>query len=497
MQKGRSEEGPAFIDMAQLTIVGLGPGDPGLLTLVAWEVLSQASEVYLRTLIHPAVTHLPTEPTYHSFDDLYEGANNFVAVYEGIVTRLLSRLEDGQEVIYAVPGDPLVGEGTVTRLLTACKERRISISIVHGVSFIEPVLAVLELDALDGLQVLDATELALAVHPPINPDYPALVAQLYSREVALDVKLTLMNQYPDHFVVHLVHGAGMSERYVEKIPLSDLDRSEAIDHLTTLYVPPLRPGEVVSLEGFQNTVARLRAPDGCPWDREQTHQTLRTHLMEEAYEVLAALDADDLDLLCEELGDLLLQIVLHSQVAVDEGEFYMADVIGRIDAKIKRRHPHVWGDLDVGNDPDQVLTNWEKIKTEERADEEKSLLDGVPKILPALAQSYAYDTRAARVGFDWPDEKGVVAKVLEEFEEVRTAATPGERFWEIGDLLLVVAVWARWMSINPEDALREANSRFYRRFVHIEKSVREQGRALTDLSFEELDSLWNDAKDAT
>jgi tetrapyrrole methylase family protein/MazG family protein len=483
--------------MAQLTIVGLGPGDPDWLTRAAWETLLLADEVYLRTRVHPTVAHLPAGPTYHDFDDLYEHAENFAAVYDAIVTRLLARLKDGRDVVYAVPGDPLVGEGTVTRLLAACQEGGPAIRVVHGVSFIEPVLAALGTDALDGLQILDATDVALATHPPINPDCPALIAQLYSRDLASDVKLTLMNQYPDEFPVHLVHAAGTKVQQVEAITLYALDRSDRIAHLTTLHIPALRPGAVVSFEGFQDTVARLRAPDGCPWDRQQTHQTLRTHLMEEAYEVLAVLDADDPDLLCEELGDLLLQIVLHSQIAVDEGEFRMADVIGRIDAKIKHRHPHVWGDMDVGGDSNQVLVNWEKIKAEERAGGGKGLLDGVPKALPALAQSHAYDSRAARVGFDWPDEEGVIAKVREEFEEVRAASTPEERFWEIGDLLFVVAVWARWMGIDPEDALREANGRFYRRFAHIEKSAREQGRALTSLSFEELDALWNDAKNVT
>ncbi len=483
--------------MAQLTIVGLGPGDPDLLTRAAWETLREAHEVHLRTRVHPTVAHLPAGPTYQDFDGLYEQAEDFAAVYEGIVARLFALLKGGRDVVYAVPGDPLIGEGTVTRLLAACKEHGMAVRIVHGVSFIEPVLAALGVDGLDGLQLLDATELALATHPPINPDYPVLIAQLYSRSLASDVKLTLMNQYPDEFSVRLIHAAGTQAEQVELTPLYALDRSEGIAHLTTLYVPALQPGAITSFEGFQDTIARLRAPDGCPWDRKQTHQTLRTHLMEEAYEVLAALDAGAPDLLCEELGDLLLQIVLHSQIAVDEGEFRMADVIGRIDAKIKHRHPHVWGDLDVGGDPDQVLVNWEKLKAEERAGEEKGLLDGVPKALPALAQSHAYDTRAARVGFDWPNEEGVIAKVTEEFEEVCAASTPEERFWEIGDLLLVVAVWARWMGINPEDALREANVRFYRRFVHIEKSAREQGRALTDLSFEELDALWNDAKNVT
>jgi tetrapyrrole methylase family protein/MazG family protein len=482
-----------------LTVVGLGPGDPGQITRAGWDALANARQVHLRTRLHPCVPDLPAGPTYHSFDHLYQQADHFGQVYERIVERLLALLEASDEVVYAVPGDPLVGEASVTRLLAACRERGIEARVVSGVSFIEPVLAALDLDALTGLQLLDATEVAAAHHPPINPDLPALIAQVYGRHLASDLKLTLMNQYPDEHPVRLVHAAGTDQQRIEDMALYQLDRSPATAHLTTLYVPPLKPapGAVTGFEGFQNTVARLRAPDGCPWDRQQNHLSLRRHLLEETYEVLAALDAEDADLLREELGDLLLQVVLHSQIAVDEGEFRMGDVIAMIDAKLKHRHPHVWGDVDVHGDPQRVLVNWEHLKAEERADQgqaERSLLDGVPKTLPALAQAHAYDTRAVRVGFDWPDQAGVLAKVHEEIEEVRAAQTPQEIAHEIGDLLLAIAVWARWLGVHPEDALRQANARFYRRFTYIERRAREQGRSLAEMSVDEMNALWDDAK---
>lgn len=477
-----------------VTIVGLGPGDPGQVTRQAWDILSQANEVYLRTRIHPTVPHLPSGPTYHSFDELYEQASDFDQVYEEIVERLVALAAESRDVVYAVPGDPLVGEGTVVRLIGVCRMKQIDWRVAHGVSFIEPALAALGLDGIDGIQLLDATDMMAAHHPQINPDRGALIAQVYSQPLASDVKLTLMNQYPDDHPVTLIHAAGTADERVEPLPLFEMDR-RPVTHLTTLYVPPL--DGVASFEGFQETVAHLRAPEGCPWDREQTHQSLRSHLIEEAYEVLEAIDAEDTDKLREELGDLLLQVVLHSQVAVDEGEFYMADVIRHIDAKLKRRHPHVWGEVDVQGDPEQVLTNWEQIKAKERSDsgqEERSLLAGVPKILPALAQAHEYDDRAARVGFDWPDEQGVIDKVREEMAELLEAATPEERLHEIGDLLFVVAVWARWLKINPEDALRAANRRFFERFSLVESQARRQGRSLREMSLEEMDVLWNSAK---
>ncbi len=481
-----------------IRIVGLGPGDPGQLTRRAWDVLSGASETYLRTRIHPTVEHLPEGPTYHSFDDLYESIDEFSQVYDTIVERLVEKAQVG-DVVYAVPGDPMIAEGTVTRLIAVCGVKEIAFEIIHGISFIEPTLAALELDGVTGLQILDATDLSAIYHPPVNPDAPALIAQLYGQHLASDVKLTLMNQYPDEHPVKLIHAAGTDQQRVEVVPLYEIDRGD-LAHLTTLYIPPFdsAPGAVTSFEGFQNTLAHLRDPEkGCPWDVKQTHESLRTNVIEEAYEVVDAIDSGEVDQMREELGDLLLLVAMQVQIAVDEGEFQMAEVIRQIDAKLKRRHPHVWGGLDVNGDVNQVFANWEEIKAQERKDKgqaEKSLLDGIPRSMPALAQSHEYDSRAVHVGFDWPDEKGVIDKVREEFDEVLEAVSPEEKFHEIGDLLLVVAVWARWMGINPEDALRAANCRFYERFSHIERRAREQGRELQKMTLEEMDELWNEAK---
>ena len=299
--------------------------------------------------------------------------------------------------------------------------------IINSVSFITPILVSLGMDALNGLQMADAMDIAAQYHPPLNPDVPAIIGQLYSRQVASEVKLTLMNQYPDDHPVKLMHAVGTDQERVETLPLYELDRRDDVSHLTSLYVPPLaQPG---AFETFQDTIAHLRAPDGCPWDREQTHQSLRRNLLEETYEVLDALDAEDADALREELGDLLLQIVLHSQIAVEEGEFSMSDVIASIDAKIKRRHPHVFGDVQVSGVGD-VVANWETIKKGERAENgngDKSALDGVPRDLPALAQAEAYSDRASRVGFDWPSVDGVLDKVAEEVREIRAANSDEER----------------------------------------------------------------------
>lgn len=480
--------------MPSITIVGLGPGNPQLLTREAWDILSAAREVYLRTARHPTVSGLPPGLVVHAFDDLYETSDDFEQVYARIAARVLELGARPEGVIYAVPGHPSVAESSVTLIRQGAAERGLPVRLIAGLSFIEPALEALGVDVLPQLQLADALELAARHHPTFHPDAPALIAQLYSAALASDVKLTLMNQYPDEHPVQLIHAVGTPDERVETLPLYELDRSPHIAHLTALYVPPLpRPS---GFESFQEIIAHLRAPEGCPWDREQTHLSLRRYLLEEAYEVLHALDAEDPDALRGELGDLLLQIVLHAQIATEEGAFTMADVLAEIQAKMIRRHPHVFGDVTVAG-AGEVVRNWEQIKAEERKDgppQANGVLGETPPGLPALAQAETYQKHAARVGFDWPDIAGVRAKVAEEIAEVEAATDDAGRAREMGDLLFTVVNWARWLKVEPETALREANARFAARFQKVEAAARAQGRSLTAMTLAELDTLWEQVK---
>lgn len=481
--------------MASITIVGLGPGDPALLTREAWDVLSGASEVYLRTTHHPTVAALPPSLRLQSFDSVYARIDDFEQVYQAIADEVLALGQRDEGVIYAVPGHPRVGETTVSHITGRAAAEGIPVRVVAGLSFVEPALTALAIDALDGLQIADAIDVAAQHHPALDPDRPALLGQLYSRALASDVKLTLLNQYPPEHAVKLVHAAGTPGKRVEALPLVEIDRRDDVSHLTALYVPPLlRTG---GFEAFQEIIAHLRAPDGCPWDREQTHQSLRQHLLEETYEVLDALDADDPDALREELGDLLLQVVLQTQVAIDADEFRMGDVIAGIREKLIRRHPHVFGEVDISGVAD-VIRNWDTIKREEQASGRQparpSILDGLPRGLPALAQAEAYGARAARVGFDWPDVSGVIDKVAEEVRELAASSNAESRMAEFGDLLFSLVNVARWLNIDPESALRAANTRWAARFHSIERAARDQQRSLNDMSLDELNRLWEAAK---
>ena len=480
--------------MSGITLLGLGPGDPAKLTREAWEVLGSAGEIWLRTSQHPTVAGLPPSIKVHSFDDLYDASDSFEAVYAAIVEKILELGARAEGVVYAVPGDPFMAEATCPEIARRARAAGLPLKVVSGVSFLEPVFAALGLDPYPHLTLLDALEVSQSHIPAFPADTPALIAQVYSRMVAAEVKVTLNTTYPDEHPVRLVHAAGTAAELVEDLPLYEIDRSEHIGLLTVLYVPPL--GEGSSFEAFQEIVAHLRAPEGCPWDREQTHQSLRSSLLEEAYEALAALDSDDPQKMAEEFGDLLLQIVLNAQISSEEGDFGMADVFKGIYDKLIRRHPHVFGETRVDG-VGSVLKNWEKLKAEERAvskEPEKGLLDGVPLALPALLQAQDYQDRAARVGFDWPELEGVLDKIAEEIQEFRQAAGQQELVDEMGDLIFSLVNLARWKKIDAESALRGTNMKFRQRFAYVEAGAKKQSRNLSDLSIEEMEALWQDAK---
>lgn len=480
--------------MPGITLLGLGPGNPDQLTREAWEVLTSAEEVWLRTRQHPTLTALPPAVHLYSFDNLYENGESFDQVYDAIVERVLELAHRPGGVIYAVPGHPFVAETTCPKIARLAREKGLVTRVVDGLSFLEPTFSALGLDPYPRLMLFDAMELSTAHVPAFPPDAPVLIAQIYSRLVASEVKMTLNELYPDEHPVRLVHAAGTKDELVEDLHLYEIDRSEHTGLLTSLYVPPL--GEGTSFESFQEIVAHLRAPDGCPWDREQTHESLRTHLMEEAYETLDAIDSGDFVAIQEELGDLLLQIVLHSQIATEEGEFTMNTVIKGIYDKIVRRHPHVFGEIQLDG-VEGVLQNWEKLKEAERKEDgkkEKGLLDGVPLAMPALSQAQEYQDRVARVGFDWPAVEGVLDKVIEEIGEIKSATNIEELGEEIGDLFFVLVNLARWNKVDAESALRETNLKFKRRFRYVEQGAKKQGRSLSDMTLEEMDVLWEQAK---
>jgi tetrapyrrole methylase family protein/MazG family protein len=253
-----------------------------------------------------------------------------------------------------------------------------------------------------------------------------------------------------------------------------------------------KPEKLDQFATLVDIIAKLRAPDGCPWDRKQTHASLRENLLEECYEVLEALDEGEPEKLCDELGDLLMQIVLHAQIAAEGGEFKLGDVIKGINAKLIHRHPHIFGLQKVKN-ADEVAHNWEVLKGEER-EAGTSILESVPKQMPALGYSQEVQRRVAQLGFDWEDVEGVIDKLVEEVREFKQTESSQQKAEEFGDILFTLVNVARRQGIDTEAALREANKRFYQRFNYMEEVCRQRGVNFGDLSFDEQNKLWEEAK---
>jgi tetrapyrrole methylase family protein/MazG family protein len=351
---------------------------------------------------------------------------------------------------------------------------------------LDSILTLLEMEAGSTLTIFDARQ-AVGLHlPPFPPDLPVLLLNLDEPDVLAAAKSILEAVYPPAHTIRLVEASGVQDSI-----LADLAAGRPP---VAILVPPVSGGH--SFEAFQEVIAHLRAPDGCPWDREQTHLSLRKHLLEESYEALAAMDAEDPAMMREEFGDLLLQVVLNAQIASEAGEFVMADVLRAIHDKIIRRHPHVFGELKLAGVED-VLQNWERLKADERrvsGQATKSLLAGLPAALPALTQAQEYQARAARVGFSWSELEQVLEKVREEIDEVQHVDDPRALTVELGDMLFALVNLARWKDVDAEAALREANARFRRRFEFVESAARVDGQNLSQLSADEMISLWQAAK---
>lgn len=483
--------------MGEIIIVGLGPGPWGMVSLETWEIIQQASILLLRTAKHPTVSELTARGVeFVSYDSIYDEQETFDDVYQMIASDCLQRAERGEKLVYAVPGSPLVAERTVMLIREQALERDITIRILPGMSFLEVLYVRLGIDPVTGITIIDAADI-----PALSPKHnlALVVTQLYNRQVASEAKISLMEFFGDEHPVTLVRNLGLPDEEILTVPLFELDRLAMIDHLTSLYIAPQQPKKAVQfqLDPVIDIMARLRSPGGCVWDIEQTHVSLRRYVIEEVHEVIEAIDLQDSGKLCDELGDLLLQIVFHARIAEECGEFTMQDVVNGVTEKLIRRHPHVFGDISV-RDAAEVVTNWDAIKKREKAHEGRtSVLDGIPAGFPALMRAQKLQSKAAKVGFDWSDDGPVWDKLREELEELCVAVAGKDKQdieGELGDVLFSVVNLARFLGIESEVALNGTNRKFIRRFAFIEKYVQEQNLKWADLNLEQLDKLWEIAK---
>lgn len=476
--------------MPTIVVVGLGPGNDALVTSGTLEVIRNINVRFLRTAQHPSA-HLV--PNADSFDHLYDNADSFDEVYLSIARTLIEAAHTHDTVLYAVPGSPLILERTVAHLR---QQADVDVQIHPGVSFLDDTWRALNIDPVEhSVRLIDGHEFARAAAGYTGP---MLVAHTHANWVLSQIKLTIDDPDP-HTPVVLVHHVGLEDEKLVHTTWANMDKELDADHLTSLYIPQLATPVAEEMVKFHELARTLR--EQCPWDKEQTHHSLVRYLLEETYEVVDAIShldpndaSTDFDLI-EELGDLLYQVEFHAAIAEEEGRFTMADVARSVHDKLVARHPHIFSDVEVSSSAD-VEKNWEAIKSEEKP-ERTGIFDGVVSASPSLLLATKVQQRAARVGFDWPDINGPLAKIGEEATEVAHASATGDpetTMIEVGDLLFAVVNVARHLDVDPESALRAAVSKFRRRVESVEGLATQQGKKMKEMTLSELDELWEVVK---
>lgn len=470
--------------MEPLLVVAIGPDDPGHLTLEAADALTGAGRVLLRTGRHGVTKWLASRGlVFSTLDALYDAAGDFDELNARAAEAVQREREADPSLCYAVP-DPLT-DATIAAL----KARGVPLRVISGVTLADLMRSSAletELPGEDGAVCLSAPRF---LQHRIDPSLPLLVTEVNSRLLAGEVKLRLLDVYaPD---LRVLFGNRV-------IALEALDRQARYDHLSAVYLPaaPLSDRSRYTFGDLLSVMARLRrADDGCPWDREQTHQTLREYLIEEAYEVVEAIDSGDDERIADELGDVLLQVVFHAQVGAEHGTFGISDVTTAICRKMITRHAHIFGDVRCDTAED-VIRSWEAIKKKEKGLRETAeVMRDVPGHLPALMRASKVQKKARQVGFDWDNPGDALEKVREEADEVREElGARRDPEAEIGDLLFAAVNVARLCGVQPELALSAATEKFIRRFERMERAIAADGKKLAGMTLPEMDAYWNVVK---
>ena len=475
----------------KLTIAPLST--PGSVTAAAMAAIRGADRLYLQTAQHPSAKWILEEGLpFESMDGLYERAPDFDALNLAVAHRLTSLEADA---VFAVPGRG-AGGAMKAALAKAAAEKGVGLAFLPGSGYAEAVLALLPGVPAGDFRAVEASSLPR----PLDPYVTLCVEEIDTPFRAREVKLALAEYYPDEYGIFFGHMDENGAYDVRSVPLYELDRQGAYFAADVAVVPPASFERLSrhGLEGLTGVMERLRAPGGCPWDAEQTHESLKKSLIEETYEVLDAIEQNDPDALCEELGDLLLQVVFHAQLGAEVRAFTMRDVTTGIVNKLVYRHPHVFGSVSV-SDSAEVLANWEQLKKKEkRLSSVSEAMEGVPRGFPALMRAQKLQKKAASVGFDWPDATGALDKLAEEADELLFALENGEGearvFEEAGDLLFAAVNAARLSGCDAELALRAASDKFFARFAELERGVLEDGLELSKLGIDALNLRWEALK---
>jgi tetrapyrrole methylase family protein/MazG family protein len=475
--------------MNTIQIIGLGAGGEDDLTLRANKALSEKIPTFVRTDRHPLVDHLRKSIDIVSFDEYFEKYETFDQVYEAILHTLIEEAKKHGKINYCTAGSPHYGDIVTKKLINEYKGQ-INTIIIDGMSFLDKCIKLSAYADYKNIKVLDCLE---ADEFSFDVNSLNIITQVYDKELASMLKLSLMETYPEEADALVID---VLENNVRNIPVFLLDQEKNYGFSTYFCILPIEisNNRVYNVSNLLRIVKELRGPDGCPWDKKQTHHSIRQHVIEEAYEVVDAIDNDDVDNLVEELGDLLFQVVFHAELASEEGYFNFNDVVTKVCKKMYFRHPHVFGDVKADN-VEEALTSWENSKLKEKNfTTYTDNLRNVPKALSTLSRSYKVQKRAAEVGFDWSDARGPILKIKEElleFIEAYNNRNIDNMEEEFGDLLFALVNFARFEKINPDIALNKTINKFIDRFDYIEKN---SGKDLKQMTLKEMDELWEKSK---
>ncbi len=474
--------------MAKITIVGIADGKRENLTLKADRVIQEAKAVCLQSGEIPLYAEIGRQAD--TCDEMFREAEDFEALKNSIAEKLIEAAKT-QDIVFGALGD-VVQNQIADAVIRQAKAAGIEIELVNGLACggaaaAEAVKAGETIP--DGVYSVSGQ----AFDGLMRNEEGALIYEIDSPYLASEIKLKLLRQLDGQTPVY-IFSAGNN---ADKIPLEELDRVSGYDYSFSAYIPPV---ELEAKAGFtyadlESIMRRLRAPDGCPWDREMTHDSLKRYLIEEAYEVYDAIVLQEMDMLYDELGDVLLQVVFHAQIASEHRDFDSLDVTTAVCAKMINRHPHVFGQVKADT-PEEVLTNWDQIKKKEKGihNYSQDLID-VPKAMPSLMRSQKVQKRAAACGFDWDDYKLPLKKVYEELEELKADIESGkDPQEEMGDVLFAVTNLARHLKIEAETVLYNGVEKFIQRFEQMESAAEAEGMHLKEMTLDEMDILWERAK---
>ena len=479
-----------------ITVVSLGPGDPGLLTLQTAEALRSAKHLVLRTGQHGVAQWLQEqEIPFTTLDALYDEYWDFDELHSAIATRLWKQAAEAP-LTYAVMD--ATTDGSVAAL-TAAKPAEAKLTRLAGLSMADAYLSALPEGTAhrSGIRMIPAMDCETAQH---DPRLPLLITEIDSPVLAGMVKLWLTDLFDDEMPVVFFPSTVKSHRKAVQLPLMELDRQHTYDHTVAVYVPaaPMIGRQRFCFADLVEILDVLRGENGCPWDREQTHESLRKYLIEEAYEAVGAIDEGDVDHLADELGDVLLQVVFHANVGKSHGDFTINDVTSNICRKMIYRHAHIFGTDDCKT-AEEVSANWEKLKKAEKGlTTQASVLSDVSKGLPALMRAHKVQKKAAHVGFDWDTALEALPKVHEEAQEVKAELDAGrDPAEELGDLLFSCVNVSRLCGLDAEELLKNATNKFISRFTAMENLINSAGKSLEGLTLCEMDVYWNQVKSMT